>query len=335
MREAVVPDEQGFGPVTVDLTIHRGVWVTGRVTDKTTGQPLPARMMYTTYLENPHTFELPEFHRRSGTGVLDGYQGRYETKPDGTYRVVAAPGKAIIGAWCMIEGYRMGIGFDQIPVFKGNDFPPLYQGMPHRRVTTIVKEVDVPEGTESATCDLPIDKGETLKVTISDSQGNAAKGPFQIRGHVPENYVGWHHQTVTRPYFDATGFTADEERTLYVLDEDHRVGRVVRVKFASIKDHKLNIQLEQLAEVSGRLTTMQGYPLAKASIAANDSVGGRTVRQIATDAEGRFSTALPTGTKYYLYVDRGPYVGREIAKDLEPKPGNKTDLGDVKLERQR
>jgi hypothetical protein len=42
-----------------------------------------------------------------------------------------------------------------------------------------------------------------------------------------------------------------------------------------------------------------------------------------------------SGTKYYLYVNRGPYVGREIGKDVTPKAGSKTDLGDIKLARQR
>ncbi|HEV3446224.1 MAG TPA: sigma-70 family RNA polymerase sigma factor [Gemmataceae bacterium] len=340
MREAQVADEPGFAAVTLDLELHRGVWVTGKVTDKVTGQPLPARMVYTTYLDNAHTLTVPEFHRRGSTGTIDGHQSRYETRPDGSYRVVAVPGKAIVGAWCMIDGYRKGIGFDEIPVFKDKKgpIPPvfqLYQQAPYRQGTNVVKEVDVPEGGQSVTCDLQIDKGETLKVTISDPDGNVARGPFQVRGHVPENYVGWYHERISQPSFDAVGFTVDEERTLFVLDEERQLGRAVLVKFASVKDRKLTIQLQPLGEVTGRLLSTLGDPLAHLSVSVTASGSGKTVRQVETDAQGRFSTTLMPGTKYYLHVDRGPYVGREISKDVTPKPGSKTSLGDIKLERQR
>ncbi len=36
-RTAAVPDEPGVGPIALDIELHRGIWITGTVTDKRTG----------------------------------------------------------------------------------------------------------------------------------------------------------------------------------------------------------------------------------------------------------------------------------------------------------
>ena len=36
----VLPERTGLRPVTIDVELHRGVWIRGRVTNKVTGQPV-------------------------------------------------------------------------------------------------------------------------------------------------------------------------------------------------------------------------------------------------------------------------------------------------------
>ena len=47
MRDVDVPDPVGLGPVRMEIELHRGIWITGRVTDGATGAPVPTvRMLY-------------------------------------------------------------------------------------------------------------------------------------------------------------------------------------------------------------------------------------------------------------------------------------------------
>jgi hypothetical protein len=336
-REEGIEDTPGLGPITLNVDLHRGVWVTGKVTDKATGQPVAARICYTTYLDNEHTFKIPAFHREGGMGHLEGSQLRYESKSDGTYRVVAVPGKAVIGVWCPSDRYCKGVGFEDILAYKKKESMShlyhLYQMAPYREGTNSAREVVVPVGADNVVCDLQLDPGLSLQVNVTGPDGQPAKGPFQVRGYMPENYVGWHHQVIKEPTFEAIGFGPKDSRTIYVLDEVRQLGRVVTVKFSEVKGRPLSISLQPLAHVSARLLTPQGDPLAGISVAANAQ--SKQVRDIESDAEGRIRTTVMPGSSYHLHVDRGPYVGRAVGKEFNPAPGSTIDLGDVKLERQR
>ena len=62
MREIDVPDPVGLGPVALEVELHRGIWITGRVTDKATGEGVPAvRLHYLPYRNNEFAQKLPEF----------------------------------------------------------------------------------------------------------------------------------------------------------------------------------------------------------------------------------------------------------------------------------
>src|SRR6185295_19463180 len=47
-------ENQGLVPVTVDVALQRGVWITGKVTDKATGKPVSASIQYAVFADNPH-----------------------------------------------------------------------------------------------------------------------------------------------------------------------------------------------------------------------------------------------------------------------------------------
>ncbi len=334
-RAVALPDEPGLAPVTIHTELHQGVWITGKVTDLQTAQPAPGRLIYTTYLDNPHALALPEFERTGGAGSLQGDQGRYETKPDGTYRLVAVPGKAIIGVWSLKEGYRKGVGFDAIPVFKEKNFVfRLYQHAPYPQGTNVVREIDVPQGFKSVTCDLQLDPGETIRLTLTDPDGTpTAAKRLSVRGQEPENYGGPWFKQADSAAVNLTAFGPKDERSLFVIDEQRKLGRAVRVKAAELPERKLTVQLQPLAEVKGRLLNADGDPLPKLSVEARESKGdGRTVRSIQSGDDGRFTTTLPAGCEYYMMVDRGPYAGALVKKQMVPESGGKIDIGEVKLD---
>src|SRR5262249_41117227 len=53
-----VENTRGLEPVTVDFALKRGVWVTGRITEKTTGRPLSGGVEYYCFNDNPHKKEI-------------------------------------------------------------------------------------------------------------------------------------------------------------------------------------------------------------------------------------------------------------------------------------
>src|SRR5262249_39572166 len=54
-----VPDSPGLDPVTVDIELKRGVWIEGKLTDKTTGKPLRGSVEYFSLFGNPHLRDYP------------------------------------------------------------------------------------------------------------------------------------------------------------------------------------------------------------------------------------------------------------------------------------
>ncbi|MEM9656790.1 MAG: M56 family metallopeptidase, partial [Planctomycetota bacterium] len=65
MREFDVPEQPGIEPVEMELELHRGVWISGQVTDKATGEPVgnprSSFAYYYAYRSNPYAQALPEF----------------------------------------------------------------------------------------------------------------------------------------------------------------------------------------------------------------------------------------------------------------------------------
>src|SRR5262249_1564256 len=62
----------GLDPLTVNFEMQRGVLIRGRVTDKATGQPVPAVVEYFAFEDNPHYKE---------GGVLWGLSFQTRTSP--------------------------------------------------------------------------------------------------------------------------------------------------------------------------------------------------------------------------------------------------------------
>ena len=125
MQKFDVPDQPGIEPITLDLDMHRGVWITGRVTDKATGEPIHGRQtvaQYYAYLSNPFAQALPEFEDGGNTHTD---QNRYRIDEDGRFRLVGLPGKAIVGARLWNMPYPQGQGAELIdePTSTGTSQP--------------------------------------------------------------------------------------------------------------------------------------------------------------------------------------------------------------------
>src|SRR5262249_48041460 len=81
-----VPDTAGLDPLEINLTIDRGVELTGKIVDKA-GRPVRAEVFYEPAKDNPNV-------KPTAFRVLtsDGWK----TKPDGTFYLTVWPGKGVL-----------------------------------------------------------------------------------------------------------------------------------------------------------------------------------------------------------------------------------------------
>ena len=84
---AEVPDGAGLEPITLNLRIKRGVWLTGTVRDRETKKPVQGRVQYAVDADNPNLKAIPGF-----TTEPD-WRSRAD---DGSFRVPILPGKGYL-----------------------------------------------------------------------------------------------------------------------------------------------------------------------------------------------------------------------------------------------
>jgi len=323
-----VGNPPGLEPVTVDMAMKRGIWVKGRVLDKATGRPVPAGFDYFCLADNPHAGELP---------LLERFPGDYTDK-DGSFQLVALPGRGLIAVRAVQNKYLMAVGADQI---KGQridkltfDTDPyhLYAGNFH----TIVEVSPGPED-ESITCNVVLEPGYTLKGTVVDPDGKPLSGAIQVAGLRPMGY--WEKNLLKEGTLTLWGLRPDKPRLLHVKHEGKRlVGWIV--VHGDEKD-PLRVRLEPWGTFTGRLVSPDGDPVTNASIrlggrAVSDSSAGGSSVSTRSDKNGMFRIeGLAPGLKYAMSVSREPGYTLEISgkniNDLMIKAGATRDLGDIQV----
>jgi RNA polymerase sigma factor (sigma-70 family) len=82
-------DSAGYDPITADITVKKGVIVTGKMIDGPTGKPVPGHVMVAVLNDNPFVKDYPAF----GGSAWFPMQ---RTGADGSFRVVAIPGPVLL-----------------------------------------------------------------------------------------------------------------------------------------------------------------------------------------------------------------------------------------------
>ncbi|TWT35360.1 Regulatory protein BlaR1 [Posidoniimonas corsicana] len=327
MRDYSVPEQPGIEPINVTLDLHRGVWITGRVTDKITGEPTggsrTAWVQYYPYLSNPYANALPEF----ADGPQDGWQNRYKIAPDGAFRLVGLPGKAIVGAQLWRGPYPNGQGSELIEgATKAGNFLTYGLGSPPSRLNpTIMREVDIPENATEFVVNFEVDRGRSVRVSLADEQGNPIDG-VHTAGLVHRS--GW-----TQPegaLLEVSRLGATEQRTLLIYHPERRIGKVLQISAAD-SPNELVAELEPCTTIRGQIVDGPDSPLPGAQIRFEPLPGGDyspELVQITTDKQGRFEqTGVLPGTSYNVYSESAQLGFKILARDLKVSPGEAIDLG--------
>ena len=257
-----MPEQPGVEPIELDLDLHRGVWITGRVTDKATGEPIgdeTAIAMYYPYRDNPFAVEHPEYDLG---GNFDGYQLRYKVSSDGTYRLVGLPGKAIVGIATMAP-YRKGQGAEKI---SGADESGRYQTyrvgvQPSKKNPTALKEVSIDENAIEHRLDFELDSGRAIQLKLTDSTGKLLSG-VKASGLKSRSWF----ETVQSNPVEAVAFGPGESRMMLFHDATNNLGKV-EVVTANMEDKQSQtIQLLPTSKVRGQLVDDNNEPIRGAVV---------------------------------------------------------------------
>jgi RNA polymerase sigma factor (sigma-70 family) len=322
-------DTPGLEPVVVDFKLKRGVWITGKVTDKATGQPVPAQIEYAVFDDNPH--------RKDAPGLTFDHHMRNRPK-DGSFRFVGLPGHGLVAARAWGDRHLLASGAEEI---KGiteqgyfNTYPHLLFPIHFHRLV----ELNAGKDAESVTCDLVLDPGRTVTGTVLGPDGRPLAGArvsgLRAYGH---GAAYWENEPLKTSEFTVAGLTPGRRRLLILLHEGKRLAgsQVVRGE----EQGAVTIKLEPWGTVTGRLVTADGTPMARAEcfFLFGDkqdelTIGSHPARSFSTDRDGKFRIeGLVPGLKYTLSVANGNMLIGRVFENLTIPSGQTKDLGDVKL----
>lgn len=336
-RAIRVPAAKGDGPQTLDIELHRGIWIHGRVTDKGTGQPVEARISYLPWRFNPQVRGLPEFHEDTAAVGFDGLTTL--TDREGKYRLPGLPGQGVVTAWSIQANYLHDIGGDQV---LGRDKEGLYPtiGLPMRGVQTeqfhAVKSID-PTGGADTSCDFILDPGETLQLAITDQEGKPVPGCTIV---ADRRMVGYH--TSLSAVLDIANMTPGKPADLAIVHRERKLGKFVSFSWKQDGPRTIPVTLEPCATIKGKVVDEEGKPFPVLELVISPSKEVRVhlgYPMTYTNPDGSFEYAhAPAGCKDYTVSVLGgelPDTFAEIAKNVVVKAGQTVDLGTIKIKRKK
>jgi hypothetical protein len=316
----------GLEPVTVDFALKRGIWVKGRVTDKSTGKPLWAGIQYFCFNDNPNAKEI------SSIGKVNWRSSR----EDGSFHMPVLPGRGLIAVRAQQDHYVMGVGSDKIKGPRTQDSAGFLLTTPYLcypgNFHTLV-EVNPKPGEESIRCDVTLDPGRTLKGTVIGSDGKPLAGA-RIAGLKDMGY--WQENAGTD--FTVESLLPNKPRVLQFMHEGKKLAGILALR--GEEKGPLTVRLKPWCALTGRLVTQRGEPLTgvhvscRMEVTQNGKILDTTALDVPVDKGGRFRIeGLPAGHKYRdFYVVKRPYVLEFVGgepKGLTLQAGETKDLGDL------
>jgi RNA polymerase sigma factor (sigma-70 family) len=311
-----VEDPPGLDPVTVDFALKRGVLVKGRVLDKATGRPVSANVGYVVFRDNPRPAQAPGF-------AIDHY---LQTADDGSFQLVAFPGRGLLCARGWSDHYRMGVGTDGI---KGKYDERFFDTAPHLQGTNTFHtyaELNPADKAESVTCDLVLDPGPMPHGTLVGPDGKPLSGAQALGLTAYNRSRNWTRSPLKGEAFTVYGLEPTEEREVVFVHAGKQLAAVARVR-GDAKE-PLRVKLEPWGTVTGRLVGPDGKPRPGLLLQIEDRFLPGTSLQ--TDKEGRFRVAgLAPGAQYTLQVVQNGKPAAQVFAGLALKAAEARDLGDV------
>ena len=339
-------------PLTKDIKIRRGVILTGRAVDLTTGMGLEGQLNYFAFKTNP-AFSGEDRIRLAGVDMQHD-----RSDQDGRFSTTVLPGRGIIGFMADNAGdFPRGAGANNI---ESNDDsriegdPELFRTLPHLARSSNFNYLAGFDASpeEPPKLKMRLQSGMSFVVRVVDSNGEELKD-YLFYG--ARKTSGWYSSDLD--HGKVVGHTENSTRRLFAWNPTSNEAGTLLIEGTPPKDPV--IRLQPAGTIIGRLVDKDGDPKAGVAIRSSAHVNGYfdqpteatdlgsfpddadTRREhLVTDDDGRFKIrgVLP-GLKYTAILtkagDRNSpyrmtmYVG-ELFHDLKIENAETKDLGDVK-----
>ena len=324
---ALIEVGRGNKPAPLDLTLRKGVWIQGRVTDAESGEPLDADLEYHAFADNPHLGPNPGYEMR-GT----------RTELDGSFRLLGLPGRGCVAAKAFDGRYVRGVGFAAL--FKGRNRDEIVNGA-HPLFTSayevnVIVPVDPTENAETVACELRASTGRKRLGTVQGPDGKPLSG-FVAFGLKP----GWGSNPPSPSAdFTVTALAPFEQRSLVFRHVERKLIGTLTVP--GDENGPLAVTLGPWSTVTGRVVGEDGKPRSDIAIVLHhdpfpEHALGGSARQpsfrFEPDELGRFQIdALAPGVKYDLNI-LDPKIGivGYVVRGLLVQAGQAMDLGERKV----
>ena len=197
---------------TVEILVKRGIWISGRITDKETGDPVEGSVNYLALQNNPNSLDK--------LGLRQGWtMDRYRTDENGRYKVLGLPGPGVLLARSWTKSYPLGIGAETVTGYRtdiaGGYIPTTPIGLPLSN-WNLIRQIDPASDDESFKCDLTLDAGQTISGVVVGPDGELFS-QLNVMGEVLNNSF-WKPRANGR--FEVEGYDGKGPRQLFFKSDD-------------------------------------------------------------------------------------------------------------------
>ncbi len=331
---------------TLNIALPRGVLVQGKVTEERTGKPIVgARVVFSTH------------HRPGDLGASMSVH----TNPDGSFRLGAEPK----------PGNLFVRGPDDDYAFQVIGSRVVQEGQPGggRIYAHSYTALDLKSGAGSREVNPVLRRGATVAGRLAGPDGEPVRDAWIFSPlildprHGPEaNWTGRYHGKLRNGRFEIGGFAPDAEVPVYFLEPGRKLGAVAKLSAKSATGGPVIVRLKPCGSARAWLVDPDGKPVVKpvrdltitmvmtAGPARNNTDvlsadEGRLADvdpinygpELVPDPDGRITLPVLIPGVTYRFTDHSMVfrggTGPEIRKEFSVKPGEKLNLGDIRIGR--
>ncbi len=306
--------------VNGDFTITKGVMLSGRAIDATTGEPLRGFVDYSAVEGNEYLKEATTF--LAATELFAN-----QTDKDGNYRIPVLPGKGYVAFRVRGDLYPVGVLSDAAAATKEPQLPYL-PARPVLMMTTTYSSIDLiePEPEEThVKLDFKLKRSPKVIVKVVDPTDRPLMG-----SSITENFIypqlgfarGMNPVSLKGDTYRVKQFTQDGLTVLMARHKDKRL--IGRLQIDNPRDCELTLKMQRAGRIRGRVVDDKGNPRV-IRIDGYDRI-------FTTDDDGRFDLPLVLAgypvTLRALHREQQQMLGT-ILSEVTLSEGEELDVGDV------
>ncbi len=333
-------DTPGYQPVAADITVKKGVIVTGKVIDQATGKPIPAFAMVAVLVNNPHVKGFPEFSNFH----------MHNTGKDGTFRAVTIPGHVLLmgGPSDFYKRYQFKFPAPdpKYPQYFLSRRPNSLEYYNYDSSISIVqgnycKVLDIKPDAKVVEQDIVLERASALSIRLQDTEGKPLTDVW-VAGSIVHDW----YQPIPCKEAECSAYQVEAGKPRLMIF--YHPGRKLVGTLTLKGDEKPPVvaKLGPAGSLKGQLLDTDGNPLT--GVEVNVHYRQRTASEIQsvirsgkhtfTDANGVFAfDDLIPEQKFELSFGHGKRRFERTPKIVNPaievKVGESREMGAIKLKR--